>query len=144
MTTGSKLDLLEGVQTLLLPRVAALGLTLVSHQESDSFDNADVTLRSGNVVARVYRERSIVFLDLASTHTPHKFFDSSLVMDYLGLSKDAGFHSRDLDTVLGGIASFLVAFWQHLSSAFGSENVIQTNTDLAALAKKRDAERWGA
>ena len=141
--TGSNLDLLEQVEKLLLPRVSSLGLSIIDHQESESFDDADVTLVSGDVRVRIFRERGIVFLDLASAHSPHEWFDSAVVFDYLGLSQDGGFHSQDVRMVLEGVASFLTTFWAQISQGFATPQVADTNKSLKALREAQAARRFG-
>src|SRR5882672_2172414 len=52
-------DLLRAVETELVPRVRHLGFAITEHQEGQSFDNATVTLASGDIRVRVFRERGV-------------------------------------------------------------------------------------
>ena len=136
-------DLLPQVEALLLPLVSSLHLRIVDHSESDSLDNATVTLQAGNVRVRILRERSQVFLDLGSASAPHTWFDSAVVMDHLGLSDDAGFHDRGSNDLFEGIGSFLRSFWGELTVRFDPANFTATNSALGALRDARAASRLG-
>jgi len=76
--------------------VAPLGFTVVQSDTSDSFDNASVVLQAPALRLRVVRERSQVFIDVGPASEPGTWFDSAVVIDYLGLSSKAGFHDRDV------------------------------------------------
>ena len=58
-------------------------------------EEAQRSLLESALRVRVLRERSIVVLDVGPASEPNTWFDSAVVMDYLGLSSDAGFHDRD-------------------------------------------------
>ena len=135
--------LLAQVEATLLPLVPSLNLKVIDHSESTSFDNASVTLEGGNLRVRIVRERSQVFVDLGPVCDPQSSFDSAVVMDYLGLSEDAGFHNRDADAVLRGLSSFLRSFSPELSEKFTRANFEITKAELTRLRNARAAARLG-
>lgn len=135
-------DLLNLVQLHLLPQVEQLGLKVVEHEESSSFDNASVVLQTGDVRVRIVRERSVVFADLGSVAEPRRWFDSSVVMDYLGLSEEGGFHDSDAAAVLLGVSRFLTSCWQELSRAFGLTSFPTTRKKLQAVLDARAEKRF--
>jgi hypothetical protein len=139
----SNIDLLEQVEASLLPLVPSLHLTVLEHSESDSFDNATVTLQAGHVRVRILRERSQVFVDLGSGFAPQTWFDSAVVMDHLGLSDEAGFHDRGSTVLFEGIGSFLRSFWGELTAAFDPANFAATDSALRSLRDARAASRLG-
>jgi hypothetical protein len=139
-----KNDLLRAVESVLLPRVRHLGLGVAEHQEGSSFDNATVTLASGDVRVRVVRERSIVHMEVASVHSPHAWVDSAVLMEHLGLSKVAGFHGLAVEGVLEGIGSFLKSSWADLERLFDKGSFRETNRALDVLREERSARRWGS
>ena len=139
----SNTDLLEKVEASLLPLVTSLHLTILEHSESNSFDNATVTLQAGHVRVRIVRERGQVFVDLASASAPHTWFDSAVVMDHLGLSDEAGFHDRASTALFDGIGSFLRSFWSELTAAFDPATFAATNRALRCLRDTRAAGDLG-
>ena len=143
MTADMNLDLLERVDAVLVPIVAPLAMTVVGHEERSSLDLASVTLQAGNVVARVFRERGPILLELASSATPYRFFDSAAVMEHLKVSAEGGIHGTELDRVLTGIGSFLTSFWHDLDAAFAPPGAERTNEALAAIQERRATARWG-
>jgi len=82
-----------------------LGFAIIEHQEGQSFDNANRNARRRDICVRVYRERGIVHMELL--RQPAAWVDSAVLMDHLGLSKDAVFHGSSVGGVLDGIGSFL-------------------------------------
>lgn len=136
--------LLDLVKAELLPAVASHGVVVEGQESSTSFDNASVTLAAGELRFRVVRERSQLFVDFGSAAKPHAWFDSAVVAEYLGLGRDGGFHSGDAAYVLRGLAEFLKTFWNDLVARFGADRFIQTERELIAVRKARDAARWGS
>ena len=141
--TQPNADLLEAVNVLLLPQVDRLGLQIADHQEGGSFDNATVTLTGLNVRVRVYRERGIIHMEVASTHSPHAWMDSAVLMEYLGLSREGGFHGTSLSVVMEGIGSFLNASWDELNRVFGQSSFRETNRALDSVRAEQSVRRWG-
>ncbi len=141
--TKSDSNLLAHVQATLLPLVSSLNLKVIDHSESASFDNASVTLECGDLRLRIVRERSEVFVDLGPVWDPKSSFDSAVVMDYLGLSDDAGFHDRDAGAAMRGLGSFLRSFSVELSEKFSRAHFPVTKTELTTLRNARAAARLG-
>ena len=137
-------DLLRAVETELVPRVRHLGFAITEHQEGQSFDNATVTLASGDIRVRVFRERGIVHMEVASVHSPHAWVDSAVLMEHLGLSKDAGFHGSSVGEVLDGIGSFLNSSSADLQRMFDKASFRETNRALEILRDQRSIRRWGS
>lgn len=136
-------DLLSLVKTHLLPAVAQHGMRVLSHEESGSFDNAFVVLQKGDVRVRVLRERSQVFVDFGSSAEPAVWFDSAVVMEYLGLSENAGWHGRDSTVVLRGLADFLRTFESELAARFSSGNFTATKRELTRVREDQAVRRFG-
>ncbi len=136
-------DLLRAVEKVLVPRVHHLGFAITEHQEGQSFDNATVTLASGDVRVRVFRERGIVHMDVASAHSPHAWVDSAVLMKHLCLSKDAGFFGSSVEGVLEGIGSFLNSCSADLQRMFDKSSFGATNRALDILKEQRSVRRWG-
>ena len=98
------------VREYLLRSLESLGYRIVESVESQHFDNAECVLASPPVRARIVRERSQFFLDVGPPSDPSLWYDSAVVMEFLGLSRDAGFHDSDTNRVLTGMATFLQSF----------------------------------
>jgi hypothetical protein len=136
-------NLLAEVQATLLPQTTSFGFAITDHRESASFGDALVVLQSGDVRARVVRDRSQLFADLGSAAEPGTWFDSAIVMDLLGLSASGGFHERDATRVLNGLGAFIQSFWPELASMFSSEKFAVTKQQLEALQRNRAEKRFG-
>src|SRR4051812_10415344 len=95
-------DLLDLVKIELLPVVETLGFRVVENQTGRSFDNASVTLHPPFLRLRVVRDRGRMFLDIGPPSPANTWFDSAVVVDYLGLSDNAGFHDEDARRMLRG------------------------------------------
>lgn len=102
--------LLAFVNECLLPTVEPLGFKVVHSDVATSFDNAMVTLEATDLRVRIVRERSQVFAEFGALAEPNTWFDSAVIIDYLGLSAEAGFHDKNARVVLRGIGSFVLAF----------------------------------
>src|SRR5438067_9622710 len=94
--------LVDLVNAKLLSAIVRFGFTVVRSEMSDSFDNANVTLQAPALRLRVIRGRSQIFLDIGPSSEPGTWFDSAVVIDYLGLSARAGFRDEDARGVLHG------------------------------------------
>jgi hypothetical protein len=136
-------DLLRLVQTELLPQIEKHGFKVTTSEASDSFDNASVVLQAPELRLRVVRERSQVFADIGPVAEPSTWFDSAVVMDDLGLSSNAGFHDRDQQKVLQGLASFLNAMWGELRARFASDRLAKTKQELQRLKEIRAQRMFG-
>lgn len=136
-------DLLQLVNEELLPALAPLGFRIVESETAESFDNAYVVLEAPTLRVQVLRERSIVVLGVGPTSEPNTWFDSAVLMDYLGLSPDGGFHDRDARGVLRGTGAFITSMWSELTTMFGGQQVITTKQELNALREQRAATRYG-
>ena len=136
-------DLLRLVETELLPALDS-DFHVVSSEVSESFDNANVELQSPGLRIRVVRERGRVFADFGPVSEPNTWFDSAVLIDYLGLSPDAGFHDRDARRVLHGIAAFVTSLFSELREKFDPQHLAATKRDLEALMKERAAKLFGS
>ncbi len=129
--------LLALVEECLLPSLAPRGFSIVHSDVSMSFGNAVVTLHAPRLRIRVVRERGLLFADFGSSATPLTWFDSAVIMDYLGLSAAAGFHDRNARVVLAGVAAFVGAFQAELELQFSPARLASTMTALNALRSTR-------
>lgn len=133
-------ELLELVNAELLPVIGPLGFTVVQSETADAFDNASVVLQAPALRIRVVRERSQVFIDVGPASEPGTWFDSAVVIDYLGISPKAGFHDRDASGVLRGAGAFITAMWRELTTKFGLQRLAATKKDLISLRDERAAK----
>jgi hypothetical protein len=137
-------DLIEVVQSELIPALAPRGFDVVESATAESFDNAYVVLQAPELRIRIVRERSQVFADFGPTSEPNTWFDSAVIIDHLGLSSEGGFHDRDVQGVLHGVASFVAACWSTLTAMFNEQRLAATKNELEALKEKRAAKLFGA
>ncbi len=135
-------DLLVAVEKELMPLVARLPLRIVEHREGTSFDLASVTLEGGNVQVQLQRERGPIHTGFSPVTARFKRFDSFVLMEYLGLSKNHGLTGTDLNVVLRGLAAFLIRCWKDLDSAFAHDRAPQTIEQLHAIQLAQDKARW--
>jgi hypothetical protein len=136
-------DLLQLVESELLPALVPLGFQVTESDVADVFDNASVVLAAPPLRIRVVRERSIVVLDVGPPSEPGMWFDSAVVMDYLGLSSTAGFHDHDARNVLRGAGTFITSMWHELTTKFGPRNFATTKRELNALGEERASRLFG-
>lgn len=136
-------DLLSLVDIDLLPLLAPLGFRVVASEVADVFDNASVVLEAPALRLRILRERSIVVLDVGPPSEPDTWFDSAVVMEYVGLSPDAGFHDSDAQGVLRGVGLFVRSMWEELTEMFKPESVPHTKQNLVMLREERAARLFG-
>jgi hypothetical protein len=132
-------DLLELVGQDLLPVLRPLGFEVMQAETADSFDNASVVLQSKALRVRIVRERSLLFADFGPSSEPNTWFDSAVVIDYLGLSAEAGFHGRNSDEVLRGIGKFVSSLWDELQRVFDHQHVVESKRVLTSLKEARAA-----
>jgi hypothetical protein len=137
-------DLLNLVNEELMVALAPLDFRVVSSEVADVFDNATVVLEAPALRIRVLRERSIVVLDIGPAFEPNTWFDSAVVMDYLGLSTDAGFHDRDARGVLRGAGAFLTSMWKELTTKFERHQFTNTKKELSSLREDRALRLFGS
>lgn len=135
--------LLTLVESELLPAIAPLGFVVAHSETSDSFGNASVILQAPALRLRVIRERSQIFLDVGPTSEPSTWFDSAVVIDYLGLSANGGFHAEDARRVLRSAGAFVTAMWSELTAKFNGAQLPATKRELQALAEQRAAKMFG-
>jgi len=135
--------LLDLVNAELLPTIAPLGFKVVETDVSEWFDNAYVILEAPALRVRVLRERSIVVVGFGPTSEPGTWFDSAVLVDYLGLSANAGFHDRDARGVLRGAGAFITSMWNELTAKFSPPELATTKKELRALAEERAAKMFG-
>lgn len=136
-------ELLTCVRRELLPVIASYGLAVVDREESTAVDYEGVVLQGQDVRVRILRDRGQVFVDFGSVCKPGVWFDSAVVMDFLGVSSDAGFHSSRVSEVLRGLVNFLRSFWTELSNVFSVAQYVKVERELTALRDTRAAKRLG-
>ena len=141
MRMRSAKSLLEIVDANVLPNLAERGFSIVSHEESESFDNAVVTLGSPQLRLRIIRERRQLFLDIGCVAEPDIWFDSAVVFDYLGLSDKGGFHGRE-EASLTKMCEFVMVMWRELVLAFSPNSFSKSKKRLEALRDHRAADRY--
>jgi hypothetical protein len=131
------------VTDIALPVLAPIGFRLVAAEEPQVFDNAYCVLASEQLRVRVLRERGVVFMDIGPVSEPGLWFDSAVLMEFLGLSHDAGFHDANSTRVLTGAAAFLLRFHVELASAFSAHRLSQTKRELEAIKEERANRLFG-
>jgi hypothetical protein len=136
--------LLALVKECLLPALEPLGFSVTHGDVSTSFDDATVTLQAPKLRIRIVRERSLLFADFGAVSTPHSWFDSAVVIDYLGLSAEAGFHDRSARVVLAGVGAFVHAFQAEHEMRFSPSHLATTTAALTALRNARASTLFGS
>ena len=140
MTTN---DFVERVQEGLVSKLKPLGFEITQSEIADVFDNASVTLQGPGLQIRIVRERGEIFADFGPSSNVGLWYDSAVVMDYLGLSAEAGFHDRNLDAVLRGVASFVTTCGFELSRKFDEAHLATTRKELEDLKQRRAEDLFG-
>lgn len=133
----------ELVEALLMPQVAHLGFRVVSYEQAKVFDNAMVVAQGHELRVRVVRERGEVFVDFGSTAQPAVWFDSSVVMEYLGLRGSDGWHSSDAQAVLSDLGGFIAEHVRALEGKFALSEFAMTRKELVVVRERQDIARWG-
>jgi hypothetical protein len=136
--------LLALVQESLLPALEPLGFSVAHSDVSASFDNAMVTLQSSKLQLRIVRERGLLFADFGPASTPGSWFDSAVVIDYLGLSAESGIHDRNARVVLAGMSAFVRACQAELEMHFSPSHLAATTSALTALRNARASTLVGS
>jgi hypothetical protein len=137
-----KTSLTEVVKSVFLPIASDLGFSVIGEQQSDRFGDALVILQSGDVGLRIVRDRLQIFADLGSTAEPDNWFDSTIVMQLLGLTTRPAFGGEDAQVVLPSIAAFLHAVWSELVAMFDSRHFAESKKQLEKLEQARREETW--
>ena len=136
-------SLVSLVREHLMPTLSPLGYHVVSDERSDAFDNALVVVEGPELRIRVVRERSQVFVDFGSVAEPAVWFDSTVVMEFLGLRNGDGWHSTHAKTVLRELGAFLCGHKALLTETFDPSSFQTVKSRLAAVREKQSAERCG-
>ena len=130
-------SLLNLVQRLLIPAVKSLTLTIVDHDESESFGDALVVLVSSDFRMRIVSDRGQIFADFGAPTAPWTWWDSATIFERFDLSKKGGFRGRDVEEVLEGIATFVDLFGADLRDLFSDVRRDDTTRELSALRQSR-------
>ena len=120
-----------------------VGHASATQVHNGAFDNSYFVLEAPNLRVRVLRERSVVVVGFGPTSEPGTWFDSSIVMDYLGSSSHGGFHDTDARCVLQAAATFISSMWAELTATFGPQQLVTTKREMRALAEERAAKMFG-
>jgi hypothetical protein len=136
-------DLREAVCAQVLPIIQAGGATIVESGASNSFDNAYVTLDFSTFRVRIARERRQILPDFAGPTESNTWFDWGLVLEYLGLATDDPYPSDGEEVALTGLANFINAFREELTSMFAPANFHRTRQALEALGIQRAKRTLG-
>jgi len=128
------------VKSVFLSNARDLGFAIVGQQQSDRFGDALVILQSGDVRLRIVRDRLQLFADLGSAAETDNWFDSTIVMQALGLTTKPVFGGRDAQVVLPSIAAFLRAMWPELVAMFDRRNFAKSKEQLGKLEDARRGE----
>jgi hypothetical protein len=135
--------LLALVKEFLLPALEPLGFVVVHSDVATSLDNATVTLQAQIIRVRIVRERSLLFADFGAASEPSSWFDSAVIIEYLELSAEAGFHDRDARVVLLGVGAFVRAFHAELTEKLSPAHLAATTAALSKLKNARAATLFG-
>ena len=131
------LDLRQAVKEELVPQASPLQLRIVAHMKSRSFGDELVDLRTGDLLLRVLRDRGRLFAEFGSSSQPGVWFDSSVVLEYLGLSATYSFHDEDLTHSLRGIGLFLRTMKDELKGLFSIDTFPQLRPILETIQKQQ-------
>jgi hypothetical protein len=139
-SSGDKMSFTDVVTSVFLPNARDLGFAIVGQQQSDSFGDALVILQSGDVRLRIVRDRLQLFADLGSAAETDNWFDSTFVMQALGLTTKPVFGGTDAHVVLPSMAAFLRAMWPELVTMFDRRNFATSKKQLGKLEDVRRDE----
>jgi hypothetical protein len=131
----------DDVRSAFLPNAKDLGFRIVADQKSEAFGDALVVLESDDIRLRIVRDRSQIFADLGSAVEPDTWFDSTIVMQALGLTTKPAFGGTDSQIVLPSIAAFLKSVWLELRAMFEPRHFAATKRQLLELQEARAAKR---
>jgi hypothetical protein len=134
-------NFMDAVKSAFLTNAKDLGFRIVGEEKSEAFGDALVVLGSGDVRLRIVRDRSQIFADLGSIAEPDAWFDSTIVMQALGLATSPAFGGTDPRIVLPGIAAFLKSVWPELMRMFEARNFAATKRQLTELQEARAAKQ---
>jgi hypothetical protein len=133
----------DDVKSTFLPNAEELGFSIVEERKSEAFGDALVVLQSGDFRLRIVRDRSQIFADFGSAAEPETWFDSTIVMQALGLTTQPLFGGTDPQSVLPSLAAFLKSFWSELMAMFDLRHFAATKAQLTELQDARATKRWG-
>ena len=128
--------LLELVLCELLPMLQEKP-TIIDHDESPSFGDAYVTLRTDGLRIRIIRDKLQIQASFGPTIHPESLFDHEVVGQYLGLGTGLGFDASDEATSMRAVGNFINTFSSNLTSMFASRNYSRTMQELEALQEAR-------
>lgn len=134
---------LDLVNTELLPATAPLGFAVVQSHVADSFDNATVELEGPALRLRAFRERGQVFVDIGPKSEPETWFDSDLVLEYLGLMSSTSHRSREASSALRGAAALVTSFHAELCRLVEPQELLVTKRAISALGERRAEKLFG-
>jgi hypothetical protein len=127
----------------LLPKLREFSYSVADQEQADSFDNASVVLHSPDLRIRLVRERGQVFADFGPSSEPNVWYDSAVIVEFLGLSTDGGFHDRDAHRAMEGIAGFVKSFQRELAAKFANPELSATKQALDELREVRAERLFG-
>lgn len=131
------------VESELLPQLAPLGFQVVAGEAAPHFDNASVVLEGSGLRLQILRERGVVSLDVAPAFSPNAWIDSAVLMDYLGLSQQAGIHGTDVSSALAGIGRFVHSMLSELRAVFSEHRWDTSRRELEELKQSRAERLFG-
>jgi len=131
---------LRAAVDLMLDTHPGFGFRVVQHERSASFGNEEIVIQSERLRLRFVRDRGTVFVDFGSNSEPQAWFDSDVVIAFLELSREGGFHSRDPSEVVNGITSLLQSCSKELYGFFSEANFATSKRRLEALRDARAAK----
>jgi len=133
-------NLLDAVKHSLLDARPSLEFSVIEHEESASFGNAQVVLQSATLRLRVIRDRGLTFVDFGAEDFPGIWFDSAVVFDWLKLSDRGGLHGSDTDQVLRGVSELLRVFGEEIGEKFSRSQFPIAKRELEAIRDSRAAK----
>ncbi|HEX8717392.1 MAG TPA: hypothetical protein VF722_10505 [Gemmatimonadaceae bacterium] len=136
-------DLLQSVNTTLLPAIQPLGFEVVDSRVFDSFDNALVVLCSSSLRIRIARERGQILVDFGPPTQHNLWFDSDIILEHLQLSTDRSFVGTSATNVLRGLGAFILAFSDDLRRMFDSTHLAGTTHEMDKLKERRAKRLFG-
>lgn len=134
---------LDLVNAELVPTIASLGFAVVQSHVADSFDNAIVELEGPALRLRAFRDRGQVFVDIGPKSEPGTWFDSDLVLEYLGLMSSTSHRSREASSALRGAAALVTSFHAELCRLVEPRQLPATKRAIGTLGERRAAKLFG-
>jgi hypothetical protein len=117
---------------------------VISHETSQSFDNAHVELHGGTLRVRFIRERGQVFADIGPASHLGQWHQLDHLLRFLNRTEAAEAWLATGQTSVAGLAGLVEEHLAEILPAFEPAAYLRTKQQLAKLAHALAEERFGS